>query len=313
MKKPKETSAINRRHFLANIGVVAVSLPTFISALALGRGGNQSPNGNIIRGVVSWGMQAPGNTQSPMGSDCCQVAASCNIDRNHLERSIKAINEHYVNNDCKGYHDYREMMAQPDIDAATIAVPDNWHELIAVEALKRTWVNPAKMEPYIKARSPINWRWNYNTGGGQLSGWIGLHCDIAHWGFGFDLKGPLEIEGHDEFPDPKALWKTAGRYRIEEKYPQDIKFIIACGDNEIKGGTKWIGTDGWVHINRDNQFDSSNPDLADCRSVPDDLAKIRFYKPDNHTGNFLECVRSLDDPEAARLTACDHHTPCKMV
>ena len=26
-----------------------------------------------------------------------------------------------------------------------------------------------------------NWRWNYNTGGGQLMDWIGHHCDIAHW------------------------------------------------------------------------------------------------------------------------------------
>ena len=58
------------------------------------------------------------------------------------------------------------------------------------------WIGPSKMEPYIQARSHMNWRWNYNTGGGQLLDWIGHHCDIAHWGLGDDDKiGPLEASG----------------------------------------------------------------------------------------------------------------------
>jgi predicted dehydrogenase len=50
-----------------------------------------------------------------------------------------------------------------------------------------TWVGPSQMEPYIETRVYQNWRWNYNTGGGQLLDWIGHHGDIAHWGLGFDL------------------------------------------------------------------------------------------------------------------------------
>ena len=58
----------------------------------------------------------------------------------------------------------------------------------------------------------MNWRWNYNIGGGQLLDWIGHHCDIAHWGLDFDNAGPSEIEGKGEFPAPDALlgrWLTA--------------------------------------------------------------------------------------------------------
>jgi predicted dehydrogenase len=155
-----------------------------------------------------------------------------------------------------------------------------------------TTVVPATMEPYSRARSHQDWRWNYNIGGGQLLDWIGHHCDIAHWGLGFDLEGPTEIEGIGEFPERDALWNTSGQYRIEAKYPQDIKFTIAGGHDDIQGGTKWIGTNGWVHINRDNDFQSSNPDWQDIRELPDDVAKIRLYKSDNHAGNFLECVKS---------------------
>ncbi len=57
------------------------------------------------------------------------------------------------------------------------------------------WIGPSKMMPYIQGRVHRNWRWNYNTGGGQLMDWIGHHCDIAHWGCGFDNSGPSEIEG----------------------------------------------------------------------------------------------------------------------
>jgi predicted dehydrogenase len=34
------------------------------------------------------------------------------------------------------------------------------------------WIGPSRMQPYIKARSHMNWRWNYNTGGGQLMDWV---------------------------------------------------------------------------------------------------------------------------------------------
>ena len=104
------------------------------------------------------------------------------------------------------------------------------------------WIGPSKMMPYIEARVHMNWRWNYNTGGGQLLDWIGHHGDIAHWGLDFDNTGPLELEGEGEFPPQDAVWNTATKYRIEAKYPKDVTMIIAGGHKDIRSGTKWIGT-----------------------------------------------------------------------
>ncbi len=73
-----------------------------------------------------------------------------------------------------------------------------------------TWIGPSRMEPYILARSHKNWRWNYNTGGGQLMDWIGHHCDIAHWGLGLDTSGPSELEAHGELP-PRTRFTTPVR------------------------------------------------------------------------------------------------------
>ncbi len=151
------------------------------------------------------------------------------------------------------------------------------------------WIGPSKMEQYIEGRVHMNWRWNYNTGGGQLLDWVGHHCDIAHWGMDMDNGGPSEIEGVGEFPAPDAVWNTATKYRIELKYPNDITMVMAGGYPEIRGGTKWIGTDGWVWVDRGG-FDASTVDWFN--EIETDKYKVKLYKSDEHHRNFLDCVKS---------------------
>lgn len=153
------------------------------------------------------------------------------------------------------------------------------------------WVGPSKMEPYIRARSHKSWRWNYNTGGGQLLDWIGHHCDIAHWGLGFDSTGPLEVEGNGDLPASKAIWNTATKYRFELKYPQAVTMTIAGGYPDIKMGVKWIGTEGWVWVDRKG-FEASNPAWNQGDSIPRNLRKIKLYTSNNHQQNFLDCIKT---------------------
>src|SRR5258707_680044 len=120
--------------------------------------------------------------------------------------------------------------------------PENWKPLPGTtpppELNYDTWIGPSQMMPYIEKRVHGNWRWNYNTGGGQLLDWIGHHCDIAHWGMDCDNSGPSEIEGHGEFPPADGCWNSCYKYRSELKYPTDIKKIIAGGDPDHAPGNK---------------------------------------------------------------------------
>jgi predicted dehydrogenase len=175
------------------------------------------------------------------------------------------------------------------------------------------WLGPSKLEPYIDARVYQNWRWNYNTGGGQLLDWIGHHGDIAHWGLGFDTTGPSEVEGHGEFPAANAVWNAATAYVVECRYrkevtgyPNDVSMTIAGGHPEFAMGTKWIGSEGWVWVDRSG-IDASNPEWLKGDSLPEGLRRIKLYESHGHQRNFLDCVKSRK-PTIAPVETAHHST-----
>ena len=187
------------------------------------------------------------------------------------------------------------------------------------------WIGPAAMQDYIECRVHKNWRWDYNIGGGQLLDWIGHHCDIAHWGMDMDSSGPSEVKPVQvDMPARTEIWNTATKYRAEATYAGDITMVIAGGHDDIKMGTKWIGTDGWVYVNRNGAYDSSKPELkksikvregdkvVDGSAAPklgDDVIKTRLYATPGHHRNFLDCVKSRQPTVTPVETAHRSATP----
>ena len=167
------------------------------------------------------------------------------------------------------------------------------------------WIGPSRMEPYIRGRVHENWRWNYNTGGGQLLDWIGHHCDIAHWGLDFDRSGPSKIEGHGEFPPADAVWNTCTKYRIELEYPNDVHMTIAGGYPDIRSGVKWIGSDGWVYVDR-GKFEGSKEEWSNYRTLPEDMRKVKIYHSTSHYQNLIDCIKSGEPTITPVQTA--HHS-----
>jgi predicted dehydrogenase len=133
-------------------------------------------------------------------------------------------------------------------------------------------------------------------GGGQLMDWIGHHLDIAHWGMGYDEWGPMSVEGRGEFP-ATGIYNSALRYWVDVKYPDGTPFVIAGGYDEIQSGTKWIGEDGWVWVDR-GQFETQPAHLVDETIGPDE---IKLTRSRDHYQNFLDCVRS----RALTITPCE--------
>ena len=122
----------NRRTFLMGAGAAML-----VPGSAWAHTGRVSASNRITIGVIGWGMMGPANTKAFLLQDDCQVVAACDLHSGHLQSAVDTINDRYGNKDCKAYHDYREMLARDDIDAVMIAVPDQWHALIATEAAAR--------------------------------------------------------------------------------------------------------------------------------------------------------------------------------
>jgi predicted dehydrogenase len=150
------------------------------------------------------------------------------------------------------------------------------------------WIGPAAEQPYRASCVHKNWRWNLNTGGGQLMDWVGHHLDIAHWGLGFDETGPVEVEGKGEYPPHDAPWNSATRYRVNTKYAGGLEMTIAGGYEDIRGGTKWIGETGWIWVDR-NGLEASDPKILDSEIKP---GEIHLPVSPGHYHEFIECVKS---------------------
>ena len=164
------------------------------------------------------------------------------------------------------------------------------------------WVGPAPWMPFNVGHFHKNWRWNYNFGGGQLTGLD--RSSRRHRSLGAFQPGLRRRPGRRDratrgrgtggFPTPKeAVWNTATKYRVECRYPNDIEFVIAGGHPDIRGGTKWIGEHGWVWVDRGG-FECSDPKWKEeiaRREKKKDLAVLLPVSP-GHQRQFLDCVKS---------------------
>lgn len=126
---------MKRRDFL-KVGASAIGFPYLIPSSALGKAGTVAPSNRIVFGCIGYGWQGSGNTRGLLGQKGVQYVAGSDVDANHLADFKKYIDESYGNTDCRTYVDYREMLANESLDAVNIALPDHWHAICAIDALK---------------------------------------------------------------------------------------------------------------------------------------------------------------------------------
>ena len=66
-----------------------------------------------------------------------EVVALCDVDKQMLERAASMVAARQASKKTpRTYGDYRQMLAEKDLDIVLIAPPDHWHALIMIEAAK---------------------------------------------------------------------------------------------------------------------------------------------------------------------------------
>jgi predicted dehydrogenase len=153
------------------------------------------------------------------------------------------------------------------------------------------WLGPAPEAPYAPGRCHVNFRWILDYSGGQITDWGGHHPDIAQWGMGTELTGPVAIRNGQAVWAKEKLWNTAVDFHFEAIYASGVKMIVS---SRVRGGVTFQGTEGSVWVNR-GAIEATPQSLLDYEPAENET---RLYRSQNHTRNFIDCVYSRKQPVA---------------
>jgi predicted dehydrogenase len=178
------------------------------------------------------------------------------------------------------------------------------------------WLGQARLEEYFTERCHSSFRWWWDYAGGPVTDWGAHHNDIARWGIGLD--GPIAIEARVITPPLPDGYTTPSEYEATLTWANGVRqtvktttadspFGAVLDANGQRNGIKFIGTDGWIWVNRDEITASDNQLLR--TPLPDNAVKLEVSN--NHMGNFFDCIRSRRDPisnvETSHRSACIGH------
>lgn len=91
------------------------------------------PSDQLTKAIIGVGGMGQGHLEY----EGTKLLAICDADANHLSSTLKK-----VGSSVKGYRDFRDVLARPDVDIVHIATPPHWHGLMSImaaEAGKDVW------------------------------------------------------------------------------------------------------------------------------------------------------------------------------
>jgi predicted dehydrogenase len=125
---------LSRRTFILGAGVGTAGLLL----------GKVSPSDRITVGVIGIGRQTMQiNLPQFFSMPDVQVTALCDVDAWRLAHAQKQVEDAYARQSASGvfkgcttYQDFRELLANPSLDAVFIGGPDHWHVRMSMEAIR---------------------------------------------------------------------------------------------------------------------------------------------------------------------------------
>jgi predicted dehydrogenase len=165
------------------------------------------------------------------------------------------------------------------------------------------WLGQAPEAPYFTERCHSTFRWWFDYAGGPVTDWGAHHNDIVSWAIGLD--GPTSVEARVVTPPLPDGYTTPSEFEATLHWANGIRHVVKTtpddkwngaiiNENGQRNGIKFIGTDGWIWVNRD-ELSASDKQLL-LTPLPDTAVKLPISR--NHMGNFFDCVRSRQDPIA---------------
>ena len=117
---------MNRRNFIRN-GVATAAAFSIVPSHVLGGSAHIPPSDQLTKAIIGVGGMGRGH----IPYEDTRVIAICDVEKKHIELAQKELK-----NPVRVYHDYREMLLNPEIDIVHIATPPHWHAKMSVDAAR---------------------------------------------------------------------------------------------------------------------------------------------------------------------------------
>ena len=146
--KVTASQRITRRGFLAqslSAGVAFMIVPRRL----LGGPGYTPPSEELTRAIIGCG----GISTAHLAMTDARLLALCDVDSHRLAEKM------HGRPGVKGYHDFREVLARPDIDVVHICTPPHWHGLISImaaQAGKDIWCEKPMTRTLAEGRAVVD-------------------------------------------------------------------------------------------------------------------------------------------------------------
>ncbi len=114
-----------RRSFL-KLSTAAAAGFMIVPRHVIGRG-HIPPSDQLTKGII--GVGGMGRGHIPYAGT--RVVAMCDVDSKHLAEAANMVPDK-----IKLFHDYKELIALPEVDIVHIATPPHWHGIMAIDAAR---------------------------------------------------------------------------------------------------------------------------------------------------------------------------------
>ena len=175
------------------------------------------------------------------------------------------------------------------------------------------WLGSTPQAPYTEKRvhpqvgyERPGWLRCEQFGAGMITGWGAHHIDTPTGAWARSTRVPSRSGARRSFPT-SGVWDVHGAFRTEARYADGVHMIVS---DSIQNGVKFIGTEGWIFVNRVSGLGGTDPnayvgnpkalDASDRKILTSVIGpdEIHLIDSRDHHGNWLEAIRSRALPLA---------------
>jgi predicted dehydrogenase len=172
------------------------------------------------------------------------------------------------------------------------------------------WLGPAPWAPFCPERILKHYWYHmldYSRGFIPANG---VHfVDIAQWAIGDEVK-PAEVNAPVAVIPSGGMVDAITEWQSEVVYANGVRMSFSSEGKPYPDGIKFIGTEGWIHINGGGAMTASRESVLTSVIRPEEA---HLYFTSGPHRNFLDCIRTRR--AAAASAEIGHHatTTCNIV